>query len=197
MPRLGSRVRVSFPAQKVKKEKPPSTGGFFVYAYAPEVTILFSNKRPMEPNLLVIIPLLLGTGLVIGIGAGMLLGRKAPWIPRKIVAIEASTVSGRGAFALKKIKEGDIIERCPALEVTDKDIGGELLNYVFYGKTENSRLVAMGNGMLFNHSSTPNVAYYREETSLGPELILYALRDISKGEELFYTYGDDWWSTRQ
>ena len=182
---------------KIKTEKPPSTGGFFVYAHAPEVTILFSNKHPMEPNLFLIIPLVLGTGLIIGIGAGMLLGRKAPWIPRKIVAIEASTVSGRGAFALKKIKEGDIIERCPALEVTDKDIGGELLNYVFYGKTENSRLVAMGNGMLFNHSSTPNVAYYREETSLGPELILYALRDISKGEELFYTYGDDWWNTRQ
>ncbi|MBN1279505.1 MAG: SET domain-containing protein-lysine N-methyltransferase, partial [Chlorobiaceae bacterium] len=28
-------------------------------------------------------------------------------------------------------------------------------------------------------------------------LILYALRDIAKGEELFYSYGDDWWTTRQ
>jgi len=55
----------------------------------------------------------------------------------------------------------------------------------------------MGNGMLFNHSSTPNVAYYREESTLGPELVLYALRNISKGEELFYSYGDEWWSTRQ
>ena len=55
----------------------------------------------------------------------------------------------------------------------------------------------MGYGMLFNHSSTPNVAYYREETSLGPEMILYALRNIHKGEELFYNYGDDWWKTRQ
>jgi len=92
---------------------------------------------------------------------------------------------------------GAVIERCPALEVTDKDIGGELLNYVFYGNRENSRLVVMGNGMLFNHSFTPNVAYYLEETDIGPELILYALRDIEKGEELFYNYGDEWWATRQ
>jgi len=54
----------------------------------------------------------------------------------------------------------------------------------------------MGYGMLFNHSSTPNVAYYREDTELGPEMILYALRNIRKGEELFYNYGDDWWTTR-
>ncbi len=132
-----------------------------------------------------------------GVGIGILLAQKAPWIQHKIVVIKPSTVSGRGAFALKKIRDGDIIERCPALEVTDKDIGGELLNYVFYGSTEQDRLVAMGNGMLFNHSSTPNVAYYRENTTLGSELILYALRDIRKGEELFYSYGDEWWSTRQ
>ncbi|MEI8102386.1 MAG: SET domain-containing protein [Chlorobium sp.] len=151
----------------------------------------------MEQQLSVIISMVLIIGITVGVGAGMWLERKAPWIHRNNVTIKPSTVSGRGAFALGKIKDGDIIERCPALEVTDKDIGGELLNYVFYGSTEQDRLVAMGNGMLFNHSSTPNVAYYRENTSLGPELVLYALRDIGKGEELFYSYGDEWWSTRQ
>ncbi len=114
-----------------------------------------------------------------------------------LVGIAASTVAGRGAFALKNISEGATVERCPALEVTDRDVGGELLNYVFYGSDEKKRLVAMGNGMLFNHSSTPNVAYYLEETSLGPELVIYALRNIERGEELFYNYGEDWWSTRQ
>jgi len=151
----------------------------------------------MELNLFIIIPLILALCLLIGIGSGMLLANRAPWVQKKIVSIEASPVSGRGAFALTNIKEGDIIERCPALEVSDKDVGGELLNYVFYGQTEKHRLIAMGNGMLFNHSSTPNVAYYRENSSLGAELILYALRNIRKGEEMFYSYGDDWWTTRQ
>ena len=151
----------------------------------------------MEFNLFLIIPIVFATGIAIGITSGIFLAKKTLSGKKECVAIGASTVSGRGAFALKKVRDGDIIERCPALEVTDQDIGGELLNYVFYGSTETARLVVMGNGMLFNHSSTPNVAYYREETGLGPELVLYALRNIKKGEELFYSYGDQWWSTRQ
>ncbi len=151
----------------------------------------------MEVNLFIIIPIVFAAGIAAGITTGIFLANKASVRKKECVTIGASTVSGRGAFALKKISDGDIIERCPALEVTDKDIGGELLNYVFYGSSESARLVVMGNGMLFNHSSTPNVAYYREESALGPELVLYALRNIRKGEELFYSYGDEWWSTRQ
>ncbi|NTV01247.1 MAG: SET domain-containing protein [Chlorobiaceae bacterium] len=136
-------------------------------------------------------------GVAAGIPAGSFLRRKKTSTARGAVRIGASTVSGRGAFADRAIGAGDIIERCPALEVADKDVGGELLNYVFYGNAENLRLVAMGYGMLFNHSPQPNVAYYREDSTLGAELVLYALRDIRKGEELFYNYGDDWWTTRK
>ena len=155
------------------------------------------KKKPMEPNIIVIISLCLSSGLALGIAIGIFVNGKHPAIRRGAIAISASTVSGRGAFAAENIKDGAIIERCPAIEVTDRDIGGELVNYVFYGNIETARLVVMGYGMLFNHSSTPNVAYYREESSLGPEMILYALRNIGKGEELFYNYGDDWWKTRQ
>ena len=157
---------------------------------------LSNRNDPMELNLFLLIPVVLIVGIIAGIAIGLFLAKKASAGEGELITIGASTVSGRGAFALKKISEGDIIERCPALEVTDKDIGGELLNYVFYGSTESARLVVMGNGMLFNHSATPNVAYYREQSALGVELVLYALRNISKGEELFYSYGDDWWTTR-
>jgi uncharacterized protein len=150
----------------------------------------------MEINL-VIIAATLTTGILLGVVIGKFHSRKSSGSQNGKIKVAASTVSGRGIFALKKIREGETLERCPALEVTDKDVGGELLNYVFYGSAENSRLVVMGNGMLFNHSSTPNVAYYLEQTAIGPELILYTLRDISKGEELFYNYGDDWWTTRK
>ncbi|MCF8382912.1 MAG: SET domain-containing protein-lysine N-methyltransferase [Chlorobium sp.] len=149
----------------------------------------------MDSNLY-LIAAALASGILGGGGIGFLLKTRNAG-GTGLVGIEASTVAGRGAFALKNIREGATVERCPALEVTDRDVGGELLNYVFYGSDEKKRLVAMGNGMLFNHSSTPNVAYYLEETSLGPELVIYALRNIERGEELFYNYGDDWWSTRQ
>jgi hypothetical protein len=151
----------------------------------------------MTPDIYLVATISALFGAAAGIPVGMFLRRKKASIRRGAVRIDASTVSGRGAFADREISAGDVIERCPALEVTDKDVGGELLNYVFYGKAENLRLLAMGYGMLFNHSHQPNVAYYREDSMLGAELVLYALRDIRKGEELFYNYGDDWWTTRK
>ena len=151
----------------------------------------------MNVDPFIVIPAALAMGLLSGIAIGMLLKKRTDGSRRGVVSIEASTVSGRGAFAIKKIREGATIERCPALEVTDRDVGGELVNYVFYGSNEKARLVVMGYGMLFNHSFTPNVAYYLEESGIGPELVLYALRDIRKGEELYYNYGEAWWSTRQ
>lgn len=151
----------------------------------------------MDASTFLTIPVVLVIGITAGIAIGIFLTKRASASRGELVKIGASTVSGRGAFALQKISESDIIERCPALEVNEQDVGGELLNYVFYGSTQSTRLVVMGNGMLFNHSSTPNVAYYREQSALGVVLVLYALRNISKGEELFYSYGDDWWTTRQ
>ena len=150
---------------------------------------------PLDLHLL--IPVLLGGGFLAGLAIGISLRKGASAVRRGAVRIGPSTVSGRGAFAVKKIREGETVERCPALEVTQRDVGGELLNYVLYGSNENARLVVMGFGMLFNHSPEPNVAYYREESRNGPELVLYALRDIRRGEELFYNYGEEWWSTRE
>ena len=150
----------------------------------------------MIPNLTLEAIAIFAAGAATGALATLLLRRKKPRVSRGAVVIDASKVAGRGAFAQKAIREGDIVERCPALEVTDKDIGGELLNYVFYGSAENRRLIAMGYGMMFNHSPQPIVAYYREDGPTGAELIIYALRDIRKGEELYYNYGDDWWTTR-
>ncbi|MCW8796408.1 MAG: SET domain-containing protein-lysine N-methyltransferase [Chlorobium sp.] len=150
----------------------------------------------MEPYTFVFYTILFVSGMT----AGILLSRTFQKISANSslpsVRVGKSNVSGRGVFALKNIQNGTTIERCPVLEVDEQDIGGELLNYVFYGDNEKERLVAMGTGMLFNHSSVPNVAYYLEETPLGPELVIYALRDLRKGEELFYTYGDDWWTSR-
>ena len=151
----------------------------------------------MEPYLAA----LMLTLFVAGLGSGVVLGRKTA-NPRRnenrsTVRIGRSNVSGRGAFTTRDLHNGDVIEHCPVLELDERDVGGELANYVFYGENEQKRLVAMGSGMLFNHSSMPNVGYYLEETPLGPELVLYALRAIRKGEELFYNYGDEWWSSRR
>ncbi len=160
------------------------------------LTESFEYQKQMEPAIFS----LYATVFIIGIALGFLLARKMQPVTDETaeapVRVGQSNVSGRGVFATRNIKNGDLVERCPVLQLDENDIGGELLNYVFYGDNEKKRLVALGNGMLFNHSSFPNVAYYLEETPLGPELIIYALRDIRKGEELFYNYGSEWWTTR-
>jgi len=151
----------------------------------------------MEPHT----PALFLAVLAAGLSGGILIGRTFRQGKNRenagSVRIGPSNVSGRGAFARKDIAKGEVIERCPVLELDEKDVGGELMNYVFYGENETRRLVAMGNGMLFNHSPTPNVGYYLEDTALGPELVLYAMQGIREGEEMFYNYGDEWWSSRE
>ncbi len=136
----------------------------------------------------------------IGLGLGFILGKTYSKATERqnghLVRVGQSNVSGRGVFAAKNIAQGAVIERCPVLELDENDVGGELMNYVFYGDNESKRLVAMGNGMLFNHSSFPNVGYYLDDTPLGPELVIYALRNIKKDEEMFYNYGDAWWTSR-
>ncbi len=150
----------------------------------------------MEPSLFALLVFIFIAGIAIGILIGRKFRLETDETAEAPVRVGPSYVSGRGVFATRNIKNGDLIERCPVLQLDEKDIGGELLNYVFYGENEKKRLIAMGNGMLFNHSSFPNVSYHLEETPLGPELIIYALRDIRKGEELFYNYGSEWWTTR-
>ncbi|ARM30850.1 SET domain-containing protein-lysine N-methyltransferase [Prosthecochloris sp. HL-130-GSB] len=149
----------------------------------------------MQPSSFFLFTVVFLAGASLGLLLGILL-RKNP-DKEGNVRIGASNVSGRGVFALRDLRKGEIIERCPVLELDENDVGGELVNYVFYGDNASKRLVAMGNGMLFNHSSFPNVGYYLEDTPLGPELVLYALRNIRDGEELFYNYGDEWWTSRE
>lgn len=150
----------------------------------------------MEPSLFSLFVIVFASGLGLGFIIGKSYRKHTEKQERRLVRVGRSNVSGRGVFAINNIAQGDIIERCPVLELDEDDVGGELMNYVFYGDDESTRLVAMGNGMLFNHSSFPNVGYYLDETPLGAELVIYALRNIRKDEELFYNYGDAWWTSR-
>ena len=104
---------------------------------------------------------------------------------------------GRGVFALRPFKQGDIIEDCPTLEVSEDDVDGALLDYVFVSNEDDTkRLLLLGYGMLYNHGGpNANVEHtYWDDT---PGIMgIVALRDIDKGEELRIDYGDEWWAER-
>lgn len=106
--------------------------------------------------------------------------------------------AGRGVFALKEIKEGELIEVCPVVRISRDDPsnveGGALIEYFFhFGNSQKSKsaiAVVLGYGSLYNHSYSPNATYKKKPNDLTVEF--YALRKIKKDEEITvnYNYGD-------
>lgn len=120
-------------------------------------------------------------------------------ICNKTLYISESRLGGRGVFAGKPFKKGDIVEVCPV--IIDKrsliDAKSNLINYTFSagkdGDVENVA-IAFGYGSLYNHSDSNNV---RWQVDPGKKIITFeALRGINKDEELLVTYGNKYWETR-
>ena len=70
---------------------------------------LSNSKITMNVNIFVIISVVLLIGVMASLAIGLFIAKRASAGRDKLVTIGPSTVSGRGAFALKKIGEGDII----------------------------------------------------------------------------------------
>jgi len=97
---------------------------------------------------------------------------------------------GRGVYALKNFKPGDIIERSPIITVPVKEIReGDKLSYYVFCWDAKFMALALGIGSLFNHSSKANAIYAFKERSQVIEFRAY--RPIKKGEEIFINYNFD------
>lgn len=96
----------------------------------------------------------------------------------------------RGVFALREFRKGSFIERCPVIPISEEDFaklkGTALENYPFSWEGVKT-CIALGYGSLYNHSDTPNIAWVDWVDNVK---IFYALRDIKKGEELFFNYNN-------
>jgi SET domain-containing protein len=96
---------------------------------------------------------------------------------------------GRGVFAGCDINKGEVIERCPIIEISENDTSNLtesiLVTYFFYyGKGRSA--IALGFGSLYNHSYRPNAAF---EIKTKEELIeFFALENINKDEEITFNY---------
>jgi SET domain-containing protein len=96
---------------------------------------------------------------------------------------------GRGVFARRRIRKGEVIERVPMIVMTAKEFEDEvsgscLSNYCFaWGR--NQVALALGYGSIYNHSYAPNARY----EDVGPQTKLFrALRTIEPGEEITVNY---------
>ncbi len=112
----------------------------------------------------------------------------------KGIKVGYSTLGGRGVFASKNFIKNDTVECCPYVLVYNEECRGKMEDYVFM-HDDHCHAVVLGYGMLYNHSSRPNI--YHTASSKYPDFYEFkAKRDIIKGEELMHDYGKEWWTSR-
>ena len=100
---------------------------------------------------------------------------------------------GRGVFALKNFKKGELIEECPAVPLTIKERAllkkTVLEHYVYPWKGDKDGAIVLGYSMIYNHSTDPNARYYLKYS--GRKVVYKAIKPIKKGEEILVNYNGD------
>jgi uncharacterized protein len=72
---------------------------------------------------------------------------------------------GRGVFATRRFVKGELVETCPTVELANSEVTGKLGDYVYLSVNDGDVVLALGYGMLYNHSANPNLEYIQEEPS--------------------------------
>jgi len=106
------------------------------------------------------------------------------------IIAKKSTIHGYGVFAGKDLKKGEMIEECHFVFSHCKD--KVIFDFIFDVK---GRLALLfGYGSLYNHSDKPNADY---DFNIKSRIATFkADRVIKKGEEIFISYGDEWFGSR-
>src|SRR5512146_1089825 len=109
------------------------------------------------------------------------------------VAIKRFPKKGRGVFALKNFKVGEIIENAPVLTFSPKErkhLEKTLLNYYVYPwRSTRSAALALGYGSIYNHSYNPNADWKQNFKTMS--MVYRAVRPIKKGEEITVNYNGE------
>ena len=106
-----------------------------------------------------------------------------------------SDLRGKGVFTSSTISEGTILEIAPVIIMGSDDrilLDQTLLHdYIFeWGHEKSQCCVALGYVSIYNHSYTSNCEYEMDYENNMIRII--AVREISKGEEIFLNYNGDW-----
>lgn len=113
------------------------------------------------------------------------------------IYLSHSPIGSRGVFAKEDIQKGEIIEVCPIiLEAEDKIIkNSNIMQYVFYSDaSESEYAIAFGYGSMYNHNDKNNAEWKVDKPNL--KLIITAIKDIQKGDEIYVSYGSKYWTSR-
>lgn len=131
---------------------------------------------------------------------------KTPILPPTTLIKDTGTEKGRGVFADRDYREGELIEEAPVVVLYEpfNELPAPLKTIVFnwgnLAQTKTCSAVALGFGSLYNHNNPANMRFAADSDR---ETLQYiAARDILVGEELTINYNsasggpesdeDDW-----
>ena len=121
--------------------------------------------------------------------------RKSPVVKNwDKIGVGKSQVEGLGVWAIEPFVDNEIVEEAPAIILSKNDIAGnKMIDYAF--KVDDSvYAIALGSGCLYNHRNQPNVRWHYNPDK--QTIVFRATRAIEPGEELFISYGKDYFKTR-
>ena len=101
--------------------------------------------------------------------------------------------AGSGLFAGKDYKKGDLVEINNFILLKSNNVDGLLFDYIFNHSYDDNYCIAnLGNISLINHSiKNANVNPYDFDLNK-KEQKCFATKDIKKGEEFLYDYGNSY-----
>lgn len=122
------------------------------------------------------------------------MARTRPYKMPQGIEIRQSPGKGRGVFATRAIKRGEVIEVAPAVVVPtrqdDELIKTFLEHYLFQSDDGTRYVVGLGYASLINHGDRPNAEFFVDID----RITIKATRAIQKNAEVTVDYG---WTARE
>jgi len=109
------------------------------------------------------------------------------------IEIRKTKNKGRGVFASRDFKPGEIVESCPVINVSPKERkkceDTILAYYIYPWRSTRSGSVVLGYGSIYNHSYHPNADW--KQNFKAEAMVYRAIKPIKKGEEITVNYNGE------
>ncbi len=125
----------------------------------------------------------------------------------KIIVKMSKPELGLGVFATEDIKVGELIERCPMIQMAwrSRYLHDPVISKYMYSDAgcncEHCQLhghhmfMVLGYGMIYNHQDDPNTEWRFNYRNLLGDVV--AIKPIKTGEEIFVHYGSSYFKNRE
>ena len=107
--------------------------------------------------------------------------------------IGQSRVGGRGVFAGKNYKYGEIIEIAYCIKDDPNNYSKAILRDYLFRIDNNNSLICLGYGSFYSHNDNPNCRYIVNNDTI----VFVCKQSIKKDDEIFISYGNNWWKSRK